>query len=453
MILEDNDDPTSDIDYLLSPPDDAFALPSRQTIYLNRDFIKQGQVKVKLEDITPFQVFMWDNRFMRDLSFNRDNIAPITEEYRRKAYSEIDYFRRRCWTRINLETKQMLTQEVKRAFRDDANNNIVQWIEGVHLLNDHYDKTKDASLAYSCLYGPAFSGNWAKIAQTSMMRSYNIDYRTWDLTDKPCPNGFLSHMYSATKGNHVKKIKFISASLGRQPGGITVPASGAQRSNPKYKLSANAVELDRDPNYLHVQSIVEKLTEMEKGGNVRPTIGDVKKLLYNLKRSNLLMCTKLAFVNQQGTNLRQEGTRCETEDSVSNQAAGISQSSHGGNSDDDDCSVPSVQDDNHTSTSLVLDPVDEYLVENDDLMGTDDRLDSEVFAPEADHQSKVRDRHITFYSDENFSKTLWMFLPLLSPTELLHFQWSVQYLRDTHYFCSEISAGSETAASRSISTR
>lgn len=213
---------------------------------------------------------------MPELYFNRANIALVSEEYRQKTYAEVDYFRRRCWRAINLATKQILTEEVKKAFKDDVSNKILLWNEGIHLLNE----TSNQSLAYLCLYGPAFCGSWAKIAQNKMMRNCNLEFRPRDLTKKPCPNGFLSRMFSATKGNPVKNVTNVSTNFGKEEI-ATGQDINDTRSKHTYKILHKIIELDRDPNYLHIQSITAKLNEMEKQGNKTPTIGEVKQLMYN----------------------------------------------------------------------------------------------------------------------------------------------------------------------------
>lgn len=122
FLADDEQYDDSDAENILALEDDACALPSKETIYLNRDFLRAGQNRVTIKDITDFTVFMWDNRYMRDLTYNRNNIAPVTDEYRMKTHAQVDYFRRQCWSMVNLETKQMLTKEVRKAFKDENFN-------------------------------------------------------------------------------------------------------------------------------------------------------------------------------------------------------------------------------------------------------------------------------------------------------------------------------------------
>jgi hypothetical protein len=272
----------------LALEDDECALPSRRTIYLNRDFLKAGQNRVTINDITPFTVFMWDNRYERDLSYNRDNMAPVTNEYREQTLGQVDYFRRQLWSMVNLETKQMLTNEVRKAFQETNFNMIMKWNDGIKMLNQHTRKSENSNVAYACCYGEAFSGNWAKNGQAILMRRINVEWRKWDIADKPCPNGFISHMYSATKGHHVKRVDNVSAKLGRE-------ANGKALSRNRFIVPETVRHLPRDPNFLDAREIYSKLTEFVQEGNLNPSINQFKQMLFNMRKSNLHVCKKISL--------------------------------------------------------------------------------------------------------------------------------------------------------------
>lgn len=288
---------------MLSMEEDAGAVPSKRTIYLNRDFLKAGQNRVSLKDITDFTVYMWDNRYMKHLIFNRDNIAPVDQEYRKQVLTQIDYFRRQCWGMINLETKLLLTKEVRIAFRDNSSHSILKWNEAVKCLNEHTKSTGDARIAYTCCYGPNFSGNWAKNRQSKIMTRINAEWRVWDLEDKPCPNGFFSHMYSATKGHHVKPVKYISARMGRQSFG---PRNIGTLGN--YDVSGINNPIQRDPNFIDVRDILTKLSEFATKGNATPSIVDFKKMIYLLKKNNIHLCNQLVMANRNAACTTNEAT-------------------------------------------------------------------------------------------------------------------------------------------------
>lgn len=277
---------------LLTIHDSYKLLPSPRSIYLNRDFLKQGHVKVTLENITDFTVYMWDNRFVPKLVVNRDNIPPVTEVYRRNTCGDIDSFRRCCTTLINMETREMLADEVRAAFRDETTYRITTWREGINLLNDHSKKSGSVAVAYECCHGPTFSGNWALMAQEAMMKRNNIVYRQWDLQDKRCPNGWLSHIYSSTKGQHLKDVDGISARSLKASNVV----SGSPRKHKRYTLSRNHEVLTRDPNYVSLLVINAKLNEMAKKGNQNPSIIDIKKMLLSVKKTNLNLCRRLSSV-------------------------------------------------------------------------------------------------------------------------------------------------------------
>lgn len=161
------------MDALLSLQQLPGSIPSKKRLYLNRDFIKHGQVNISIDDITDFTVYMWDNRFVCDLIFDRNDIPPVTEEYRLTRMGEIEYFWGKCWTNIGLETKQMLTTEVNNAFRNVSNRRVTKWNEAAKLLHRQYlESNKDPTVSWACCYGEAFSGNWAKYAQNAI----------WELT-------------------------------------------------------------------------------------------------------------------------------------------------------------------------------------------------------------------------------------------------------------------------------
>lgn len=296
---------TDDFDEtLLTIHDNYKLLPSPRTIFLNRDFLKQGHVKVTIENITDFTVYMWDNRFVPELVVNRDNIPPVTEVYRRNTCGDIDSFRRCCTTLINMETREMLADEVRAAFQDETTYRITTWREGINLLNENSKTSGSVAVAYECCHGPAFSGNWALMAQDGMMKRNNIVYRKWDLQDKRCPNGWLSHIYSSTKGQHLKDVDGISA---KQLRASNVISSNPRRNN-SYTLARNHVDLTRDPNYVSILVITAKLNEMAKKGNQNPSIVDIKKMLLSIKKTNLNLCRRLsvasATVRSQGNEVQ-----------------------------------------------------------------------------------------------------------------------------------------------------
>lgn len=285
----------SEMDTLLSLSQVPGSIPSKKRMYLNRDFIKQGQVNVTINDITNFTVYMWDNRFVKELTFDREHIPPVTEEYRLKTLGEIEFFRGKCWTNISLETKQMLVIEVNKAFRDVSNRRVTKWNDAAKLLNKHYadSKEEDASVSYACCYGEAFSGNWAKYGQNSFMESNNIEFRVWDLLHKQCPNGFISHMFSATKGHHVKKVPHATAKLGKSGFLSKKKINGV---GTKGALGCQVVYKEcKDPNFLDVRQISSKLTdEFSSQGINNPSVADVRKLLFRMRKANNSLSLRLS---------------------------------------------------------------------------------------------------------------------------------------------------------------
>lgn len=270
-------------------------IPSKNRMYLNRDFIQFGQRPVTLKDISNFTVYMWDNRFVPNLTFSREHIPQINENYRLKTFGEIDYFRGQCWKSISLETKQMLTIEVKKAFRDDPNCRVVKWNEAAKLLNKDYAHSGQNTTSWKCCYGEAFSGNWHKYAQNTFMETMNIEWRVWDLPDRQCPNGFFSHMFSSTKGHHVKKVPQANAKLGKT--GSNTVISGNTGGSMKVAPQHYVYQSCRDPDYLHVKEIVMKLKEnFCLKGITNPSVSDIKKLLFNMTKLNKNLCSRVNTV-------------------------------------------------------------------------------------------------------------------------------------------------------------
>jgi hypothetical protein len=300
--MEDAHDECPD-DNILSIHNDVKMLPSRRTMYLNRDFLKQGHVKLAISAITDVTVYMWTNRYVKDLVVNRDNIPRVDEDYRRTTFGEIVFFKNNCHTLINMEAKEMLANEVRKAFRDVAQ--FTTWREGLNLLKEQVMETGDISMAYDCLYGTAFSGNWAIYAQSAFMHRNNIEWRVWDVPSKKCPNGFISHIYSSAKGHHVKELKEVKKKSLQNS-----PARRGTRSKYSYTVARNAIELKHDPNYLHVGEINVKLTELSKKGNKNPTVQDFRRLLIAMKKTNLEVYRRMSQVS---TTPHQEDDLLDTE--------------------------------------------------------------------------------------------------------------------------------------------
>jgi hypothetical protein len=79
------------MDNLFSASQIPGSIPSKERMYLNRDFIQRGQIPVTLDDVSNFTVYMWDNRYVKNLTFSRNHIPQISEDYRVKTFGEIDY--------------------------------------------------------------------------------------------------------------------------------------------------------------------------------------------------------------------------------------------------------------------------------------------------------------------------------------------------------------------------
>lgn len=282
-------------------------------MYLNRDFIKQGHVKLGIADITDVTVYMWVNRFVKDLVVNRNNIPPVDEDYRRQMFSEIVFFKNNCHTLINMEAKEMLANEVRKAFRDVTM--FTTWREGIRLLKDHIKETNSIKVAYGCLYGPQFSGNWAIFAQSAFMKRNNLEWRIWDVRNKKCPNGFVSHIYTSCKGHQVKELKEVKKRSLQED--TELEQSGKKRGRYSYKIGHNADTLAADPNYLHIGEIFVKLTDLGKKGNTNPSVADFRKLLTAMKRTNITTFKRMSVVSN---NHSEDGTPNNMSNAVSNKS-------------------------------------------------------------------------------------------------------------------------------------
>lgn len=284
------DDELVDDDRQLALQDGAFKLPFNKTVYLTRDFIKQGHKAVKLKDMSDFMCFVWHNRYVKDLVYDRLHIAPVTEDFRRSMFCQVVDFRKKCHSDINLTTNLMLTNEVRKVFADDSFKYCNTWREGIKLLNAHTVRTQNKEVAYKCCYGEAFSGNWTINAQNQFMELNNIKWRDWDVPKRKCPNGFFSHMFTSTKGHHVKdvdEVNYKSFESARE----VARKYGTKRL--KYTISPGTIELTRDPFYIDVRKINDKVKEMGGKGKKSPTVADFQKLLASMYRTNVQLCRKL----------------------------------------------------------------------------------------------------------------------------------------------------------------
>lgn len=202
----------------------------------------------------------------------------------------------------------MLVIEVSKAFRDDPNCRVVKWNEAAKLLNKTFEQTELADIPYACCYGEAFSGNWAKYGQNSFMIANNIEWRVWDLPDKQCPNGFFSHMFSGTKGHHVKKVPCATAKLGKT--GPLIQSNEETLIAPAAPPVSYIYHQCRDPNYLNVREINVKLHEtFTLQGIPNPGVADVKRLLFNMTKLNINLCNRLNRVSNHGESEDTNGIR------------------------------------------------------------------------------------------------------------------------------------------------
>jgi hypothetical protein len=277
----------------LSLHENYVTLPSERTIFLNRDFIKHGQKRVLLSEFTKVHVYMWDNRYERELVFNRSTIPPVSEDYLLRTFEQVNDFRSTCQTSINRETKAMLTQKVRDAVRNDTTACTTTWRMASKTLNALTLRTKDISIAFNCCYGASFSGNWAVYAQTRFMKRNNIEWRDWDLVNRPCPGGFFAHIFTSTKGHHVKLVDYVNSKSGNV---AKLPTRDSGTTN---NSGSNRMSID-DPNMVDIRTVASQFKEHRRKGNPTFEWSDIRKILSAIRRTNNRVTARVANTRTAG---------------------------------------------------------------------------------------------------------------------------------------------------------